>query len=142
MNKKQIYDPNWDNRNKMVAHNMLSNQPGTMNLGGKLVENAGILAMFHMNLFGNTHNLVMGVDFTPMLDNPQRGKDLEDWNKYLNFIIEKEAECEYILQMMEKSGNAKLIESPDQYEEDIHAHTETLGRWHFHAKAKKSKILA
>lgn len=141
--KKRIFDPKWDNKNKMVAQIMMPMEGGTMNLAGKLIERAGLLALFHMNLFGNTHNLVMGVDFTPMIDNPQHGKDVESWNKYLNYIIEKEAECEYILQLMEKNGDAKIIDEDEDrnYDKDIFAHTETIGRWRFNTAEKKRKNL-
>jgi hypothetical protein len=140
--KKRVLNPKWDRSGHMVSPTMLSYDPGTMNLAGKLVARAGILAMFHMRAFGNTHDLIIGKDFSNLIDNPdERHTDnVKQWNDYISFIIRVEEECDYILRLMESVGKARIIPEGQGAEEDIYAHTETLGRWHFDAKKKANKI--
>ena len=141
INKKQVFNTEWNNQGHFVAPGLLPNEPGTMNLAGKVIANAGILAMFHMRLFGNCHDLVMGRDFTKLIDNPGPGYEdkVDTWNDFVNFIIEKERDCEYMLELMERVGKARRIPEGTGADEDIYAHTETLGRWHFDAKTKAGK---
>jgi hypothetical protein len=140
--KKRVLNPNWSKSGHMVSPTMLSYNPGTMNLPGKLVARAGILAMFHMRAFGNTYDLITGKDFSSLIDNPdERHADCVDrWNDYIKFIIQAEEECDYILRLMESTGNARIIPEGIGADSDLYAHTETLGRWHFDSKHKVNRI--
>jgi len=141
-------------------------EEGGANIEAKLMEKIALLAMVYIRAFGNAQNMLMGKDYTNLIDNPKpemknldsRGWTGDDWieytkgwNIYIKNIITLEKECEYMFSLLEKLGKVTHLaegvsylndDNPNSYEDDEFAHTETIGRWRFDRKkvdSKKSK---
>ena len=127
--KKEISIPLKDNTG-MVASNIKPFKWGTANVEAKLMEKLVLLGMLHIRAFGTGKDLLMGKDYSNIIDQPQ-----------IKLIVSYEQECEYMFKVLEKSGKAiQLKEDEEQnYDNDIYAHTESYGRWRFVNKKKKRK---
>ena len=138
-------------------------EEGGANIRAKLMEKIVLLNMFYLRIFGQSKDLLMGKDYTKLIDNPKpeiKNIDTRDftedewteytkqWNFYITNIIELEEECEYMFSLLEKLGQVTYLaegvsylndDSPNSYEDDEFAHTETIGRWKFNAKKIDNK---
>jgi hypothetical protein len=139
-------------------------EDGGANIEAKLMEKIVLLNYFYLRLFGHSKDLLMGKDYTKLIDNPKpeiKNIDTRDfteddwaeyterWNSGIKEIITLEKECEYILSLLEKLGNVTYLaegvsylnddDNPSSYEDDEFAHTETIGRWRFDRKKVDSK---
>lgn len=139
-------------------------EEGGANIRAKLREKIVLLNLFYVRLFGQSKDLLMGKDYTKLIDNPKpeiknidtRDFTEDDWTRYTeqwNFgikeIITLEKECEYMFSLLEKLGKVTYLaegvsylnddDNPNSYEDDEFAHTETIGRWRFNAKKVDNK---
>lgn len=125
--KKEISIP-LKNNNGMVSAHIKPFQLGTANIESKLMEKLALLGMLHIRVFGNAKHLMMGKDFSHIIEKP-----------FVTEIITLEKECNYMFRLLEKIGKATYIKDDKEYnyDNDIYAHTETIGKWHFHKKKVK-----
>ena len=139
-------------------------EEGGANIQAKLMEKIVLLNYFYLRLFGQSKDLLMGKDYTELIDNPKpeiknidtRDFTEDDWTEYtdrwnsgLKEIITLEKECEYMFSLLEKLGKVTYLaegvsylnddDNPNSYEDDEFAHTETIGRWGFNAKKVDNK---
>lgn len=134
-------------------------EDGGANIQAKLMEKIVLLNMFYLRVFGHSKDLLMGKDYTELIDNPKpeiknidtRDFTEDDWTAYkeqwnwgIDHIITLEKECEYMFSLLEKLGKVTYLaegvsylnddDNPNSYEDDEYAHTETIGRWRFDRK--------
>ena len=125
--KKEISIP-LKNNNGMVSSHIKPFSLGTANVEAKLIEKLCLLGMLHIRVFGSGKHLMMGKDFSHIIDKPLVAE-----------IIRLEEECDYMFRLLEKIGKATYLKDDEEhnYDNDIYAHTETFGKWHFHKKKSK-----
>ena len=139
-------------------------EDGGANIEAKLMEKIVLLNYFYLRLFGHSKDLLMGKDYTKLIDNPKpeiKNIDTRDfteddwaeyterWNSGIKEIITLEKECEYMFSLLEKLGKVTYLaegvsylnddDNPNSYEDDEFAHTETIGRWRFNTKKVDNK---
>lgn len=137
----------------MVSPQIKPYKAGTANIEAKLMEKIWLCSAMYLRVFGTAENLLTGKTYSHLIDNPDPGlanidstdwtqedwaRYTKNWNYYISNIIELEKECETMSKLLEKTVNAKRLESADEVEGD-NSHAEILGRWHFDRKSKQRK---
>ena len=128
--KKEISTPLKNNDGMVASHIKPLFMWGTANLEAKLMEKLVLLGMLHIRAFGTGKDLLMGKDYSNIIDQP-----------HIKLIVSYEQECEDMFKVLERSGKATYLKEDDEqnYENDIYAHSNIYGRWRFDREAKKRK---
>lgn len=149
---KRYITSGYNKRQGMVSHQIKPYKAGTANIEAKLMEKIWLCSAMYLRVFGTAKNLLTGKTYDHLIDNPDPSlanidstdwsredwkRYTKDWNYYIGNIIELEKECEIMSKLLEKTVNAKQLESTDEVEENSQA--EILGRWHFDSKNKQRK---